>query len=112
MDNINIFNTNGNILVIDNSLNNSQILAKILATQGYDVRLAINSKVAFTSIQTTLPDLILLDVQMQDINGYEVCEKLKANSKTSKIPVIFISALNEVFDKVKVFCSRRGRLYY
>jgi two-component system, sensor histidine kinase ChiS len=50
-----------------------------------------------------LPDLILLDIKMPGMNGYEVCEQLKANEKTCEIPVIFISALNEVFDKVKAF---------
>ena len=103
MDELNGFNSKNSILVIDNSQADLQILAKMLTARGYTVQTALDSKIAFTSIQTTLPHLILLDVQMPEVNGYEICKKLKADNKTSKIPVIFISALNEVFDKVKAF---------
>jgi signal transduction histidine kinase len=54
-------------------------------------------------VKSVIPDLILLDIQMPEINGYEVCEKLKANLKTKDIPVIFVSALSDTFDKVKAF---------
>jgi serine phosphatase RsbU (regulator of sigma subunit) len=92
-----------NILIVDDLPANLQFLNSILIERGYQVRPAINGQVALKIAQKSLPDLILLDIQMPGINGYEVCEQLKANDKTCDIPVIFISALSEVFDKVKAF---------
>ncbi len=93
----------GNILIVDDTPNNLQLLTKILTERGYKVRPAMNGKLALKSVQSTLPDLILLDIMMPEMNGYEVCEKLKADDRTRDIPIIFISALNDVFDKVKAF---------
>jgi signal transduction histidine kinase len=93
----------GNILVVDDILENLQILTQMLTRRNYKVRPAVNGKLALKAVQLTLPDLILLDIQMPDMDGYEVCEKLKADEKTHHIPIIFISALDEVFDKVKAF---------
>ena len=92
-----------NILVVDDILENLQILTQLLSKRNYKIRPAVNGKLALKAVQLTLPDLILLDIQMPDMDGYEVCEKLKADDKTRHIPIIFISALNEVFDKVKAF---------
>jgi len=92
-----------NILIVDDLPANLQFLSSVLVEQGYQVRPAINGQVALKIAQKTLPDLILLDIQMPNLNGYEVCEQLKANVKTHEIPVIFISALSEVFDKLKAF---------
>ena len=92
-----------NILIVDDLPANLQFLNSILVERGYQVRPAINGQVALKIAQKTLPDLILLDIQMPGMNGYEVCEQLKANDKTHKIPIMFISALSEVFDKVKAF---------
>ncbi|MDM8559954.1 SpoIIE family protein phosphatase [Candidatus Parabeggiatoa sp. HSG14] len=92
-----------NILIVDDLPANLQFLNSILAERGYQVRPAINGQVALKIAKKTLPDLILLDIQMPGMSGYEVCEQLKANDKTRQIPVIFISALSEVFDKVKAF---------
>ena len=95
--------SNGNILAVDDIPENLQILTKILTKREYKIRPALNGKVALKAVQLTLPDLILLDIQMPDMDGYEVCQRLKADNKTLHIPVIFISALDEVFDKVKAF---------
>ncbi len=92
-----------NILIVDDLPANLQFLNSILAERGYQVCPAINGQVALKIAQKTLPDLILLDIQMPIMNGYQVCEQLKANDETHKIPVIFISALSDVFDKVKAF---------
>ncbi|MCL1468554.1 GGDEF domain-containing response regulator [Argonema galeatum] len=91
------------ILIVDDTPANLRFLAKILTEQGYNVRKALNGQIALTSCQMILPDLILLDIMMPDMDGYEVCLRLKADEPTCKIPVIFISALNDVFDKVKGF---------
>ncbi len=93
----------GDILLVDDTLANLQILSKILSERGYKIRLAISGEFALKSIHFALPDLILLDIQMPEMNGYEVCEKLKADEKTRDIPVIFLSALSDVSDKVKGF---------
>jgi signal transduction histidine kinase len=75
----------------------------MLSERGYIIRKAINGQMALQSVHTTLPDMILLDINMPDMNGYEVCKQLKANEQTANIPVIFLSALDEVLDKVKAF---------
>lgn len=92
-----------NILVIDDTPENLALLMRILAQQGYDVRPASDADFALESARSAPPDLILLDVRMPDMNGYEVCQHLKADERTRDIPVIFISALGEIEDKVKGF---------
>lgn len=91
------------ILIVDDTPANLQLLAQMLSEQGYKVRMAQDGKMALMSVESSVPDLILLDIMMPELNGYEVCSKLKASSFTKDIPIIFISALNEVFDKVKSF---------
>jgi PAS domain S-box-containing protein len=91
------------ILIVDDTPANLQLLAQMLSEQGYKVRMAQDGTMALMSIQSSPPDLILLDIMMPELNGYEVCSKLKASSLTKDIPIIFISTLNEVFDKVKAF---------
>lgn len=91
------------ILIVDDTPANLRFLAKMLTQEGYKVRKALNGKIAIYSCQKSLPDLILLDIMMPDMDGYEVCQKLKADRETQDIPVIFISALNETWDKVKAF---------
>ncbi|NEO38570.1 MAG: response regulator [Moorea sp. SIOASIH] len=93
----------GNILVVDDIPENLHLLSDTLTEQGYDVRGVINGSMALRVAHSVLPDLILLDIKMPDMNGYEVCQKLKASESTRHIPVIFLSALNEVIDKVKAF---------
>lgn len=93
----------GNILIVDDLIENLHFLTKLLNEHGYIVRSVNNGKMALRTIQKTHPDVILLDIAMPEMNGYQVCEALKADETTSEIPVIFLSALNEVFDKVKAF---------
>jgi PAS domain S-box-containing protein len=93
----------GNILVVDDNPANLRLLVEILSQQGYKVRPALNGQLALISVEASAPDLILLDIMMPEIDGYEVCSRLKASSQTKDIPVIFISALNEAIDKVKAF---------
>ncbi|MDM8560608.1 response regulator [Candidatus Parabeggiatoa sp. HSG14] len=103
MNDTEIQNSKGTILVVDDTLANLQVLTQMLTEQGYKIRPAVSGKLAFSFMQSMLPDLILLDIQMPEMDGYEVCEKLKADDRTCDIPVIFISALSDVFDKVKAF---------
>jgi len=93
------------ILVVDDMLANLQLLSDILTNQGYKVRPASSGQLALRSVAARLPDLILLDVKMPGMNGYEVCRILKDNEDTHRIPIIFISALNESTDKVEGFNS-------
>jgi diguanylate cyclase (GGDEF)-like protein len=93
----------GNLLVVDDTPNNLRFLATTLGEQGYKVRSVTNGKMALTVAEAALPDLILLDIRMPEMNGYQVCQKLKANNKTKEIPVIFLSALDEPLDKVQAF---------
>lgn len=93
----------GNILIVDDTPENLQVLSATLLERGYKVRGVINGKMAIRAAKSGSPDLILLDIKMPEMNGYEVCAKLKADGKTSEIPIIFISALDEVLDKVKAF---------
>jgi PAS domain S-box-containing protein len=92
-----------NILVVDDTPDNLRLLSTMLTQMGYEIRRVINGQTALKTAQAAPPDLILLDIMMPDMNGYEVCQRLKASEKTRDIPVIFISALNEVLDKVKAF---------
>jgi signal transduction histidine kinase len=89
------------ILIVDDNHNNLRFLAEILFERGYDIRTVSRGSRALWSVQVEQPDLILLDIKMPDMSGYEVCEKLKADEQTRDIPVIFISALQEVSEKVK-----------
>ena len=93
----------GQIAVVDDTTANLHLLANLLENANYDVRPFPRGKLALEGIAYSLPDLILLDIQMPEMNGYEVCEKLKTQELTRSIPVIFISALNETIDKVKAF---------
>lgn len=91
------------ILVVDDKPENIRLLSAILKDQGYKVRKAIDGEMALEAVKTAIPDLILLDITMPNMNGYQVCQHLKADQKTAEIPIIFISALDEAFDKVKAF---------
>ena len=92
-----------NILLVDDNPQNLTALSRILIQQGYHVRTAINGQVALTSIRHLLPDLMLLDILMPGMDGYEVCRNVKADPATQEIPVLFLSALDAPLDKVKAF---------
>jgi CheY-like chemotaxis protein len=86
------------LLVVDDTPDNLRLLSTMLSEQGYKVRKVMSGPLALRVVSVASPDLILLDINMPQMNGYEVCEKLKADPKTSDIPVIFISALDDVWD--------------
>jgi len=92
-----------NILIVDDTTANLQILSSILRAQGYKVRPVPSGKLALKAVETQAPDLILLDIMMPDINGFELCKQLKGNPAYSEIPVIFISALTQADEKVEAF---------
>jgi serine phosphatase RsbU (regulator of sigma subunit) len=94
-----------NILVVDDTPANLQVLSGMLKERGYKVRPAPSGKLALLAAEREPPDLILLDINMPVMDGYEVCEFLKADDKLKGIPVIFISALTEQLDKVKAFAK-------
>lgn len=100
----------GNILIVDDTPDNLWLLSTMLTQHGYEVRSAISGPVALMTTEIELPDLILLDINMPKMNGYEICECLQSNEQTREIPVIFLSAFNQVADKVKAF--RAGGMDY
>jgi signal transduction histidine kinase len=91
------------ILVVDDTPENLRLLSNVLTEHGYKARSAPSGKLALNTIQKELPDLILLDIMMPGMGGFEVCRQLKESEYSRLIPVIFISALDEVFDKVTAF---------
>lgn len=91
------------ILAIDDTPENLTLLSQMLTEKGYKVRSVTKGSTAIRGAKAVPPDIILLDVKMPEMNGYEVCQQLKAEQRTRDIPVIFISALGDVFDKVKAF---------
>lgn len=93
----------GIILIVDDTADSLRLLEAALTRYGYEVRSTVNGSMALMAAKAVAPDLILLDIKMPDMNGYDVCSALKASPVTRDIPIIFISALDEVFDKVKAF---------
>ena len=96
-------NLTSNILIVDDTLANLKLLSGLLQTHGYKVRPVPSGEIALQVAKKDPPSLILLDINMPGMNGYEVCEQLKSDEKLKEIPVIFISALNDTVDKVKGF---------
>ena len=92
-----------NILIVDDRPENLCLLSAMLEEQGHNVRQAINGTTALQAISSDQPDVILLDIHMPDMDGYAVCQRLKSEPSTQDIPVIFVSALDEAWDKVKAF---------
>jgi len=93
------------ILIVDDNPANLRLLAGVLKSRGYRVRPLRDGRMVLSSALSLYPDLILLDILMPEPDGYEVCRQLKSNEKTRDIPVVFISALNEVVDKIKAFSA-------
>lgn len=93
----------GNILIVDDNPNNLQVLSGILHAADYKVRPALSGELALRAIAAQAPDLILLDVRMPGMDGYETCRRIKANPSHKDIQIIFISALNEIDDKLDAF---------
>lgn len=96
---------NGNVVIIDDNPNNLQVLTGILQDAGFKVRPALSGPIGLRAINAQPPDLVLLDIRMPEMDGYETCNALKTNPQTHDIPVIFISALNAIEDKLAAFRS-------
>ncbi|MBP0018998.1 MAG: response regulator [Cyanobacteria bacterium SBLK] len=94
---------NTSILIVDDTRENLQLLVSMLSDLAYSVRPMPDGKMALAAARLEPPDLVLLDIQMPDLDGYEVCRQLKADPRTREIPVIFLSALDETIDKIKAF---------
>jgi two-component system, sensor histidine kinase and response regulator len=92
-------------MIVDDSPANLRLLEEMLRRQGHEVHSFPRGRLALAEAERNPPDLILLDINMPEMNGYEVCERLKSMLKLAAIPVIFLSALNETEDKVKAFRS-------
>ena len=92
-----------NILAVDDTPVYLRMLTKILNEPGYSITTASDGHQALATAKQNPPDLILLDVMMPELSGYEVCERLKMNTQTCEIPIIFISTSNETEDKLKAF---------
>lgn len=99
-----------NILIVDDRPDNLRLLSNILMKKNYEVRPVPNGSIALETVQHKLPDLILLDIKMPEMDGFEVCKRLKADKSTSDIPIIFISALGDTEDKLQAF--RAGGIDY
>jgi CheY-like chemotaxis protein len=95
----------GSIMIVDDNPHNLKLLEEMLRLQGYEVLSFPRGRLALAAADQEPPDLILLDINMPEMNGYEVCERLKSSTRLSGIPVIFLSALNATEDKVKGFGS-------
>ncbi|HEY5997053.1 MAG TPA: ATP-binding protein [Candidatus Deferrimicrobiaceae bacterium] len=93
----------GTILVVDDTPANLQLVESILQEKGYTVRAAISGRMALKAVRHQLPDIILLDINMPEMNGFEVCRALKADPALAGIPVIFVSAAVETADKLHAF---------
>ncbi len=95
--------TYASIVIVDDTPENLKVLSGMLKEKGYEIRPVLNGKQALQVIHNKPPDLILLDINMPNMNGYEVCETLKKEDAFKNIPIIFISALSESLDKVRAF---------
>src|SRR5262249_2632222 len=100
----------GDLFIVDDNPDNLTLLTGILREAGDNVRMVNNGRRALQAVQKHLPELILLDVSMPDMDGYEVCRQLKADPHTRDVPVIFLSALDDVRDKVNAL--RAGGVDY
>ena len=95
----------GNIVIVDDTLANLRVLSQMLTDHGYLVRGISNGQMALKAIASELPDLVLLDIMMPKMDGYQVCRKLKADPRTAHLPIVFMSALDEVTHKVEAFSA-------
>jgi adenylate cyclase len=94
-------NSPAKILVVDDTARNVKLLADLLAVKGYGVATAASGREALALLETAQPDLVLLDVVMPEMSGYEVCQKIRANETTAMLPVIMVTALDPSEERVK-----------
>jgi diguanylate cyclase (GGDEF)-like protein len=93
----------GDILIVDDNPINLDLLSGMLLDRGYRVRVATNGRRALSAARSAVPDLVMLDINMPEMDGYEVCTQIKEDGGTRDVPVIFISALDNALDKVRAF---------
>ncbi len=93
------------ILIVDDNPENLRVLSQVLKRAGYEIRAATNGSQALASIEAEEPDLVLLDVHMTDMSGFEVCQKVKDDPRFDKLPILFLSALDDAVNKVQGFES-------
>ena len=91
------------VLVVDDTIENLRLLSNMLSEEGYDVRAVTNGPQALEAVERDPPDVILLDISMPEMDGYEVCRRLKARDRSKDVPVIFLTALTDTADKVRAF---------
>ena len=99
----NLESPSANILIVDDVEDNTEILGDLLTFDGYEVQSAMSGEAALEQVQVARPDLILLDILMPGMDGFEVCERLKADESTKDIPVMFVSSMNDLESKVRGF---------
>ena len=91
------------VLIVDDTIDTLRLLSDLLGERGYDVRAVTNGRQALQAVERDPPDLILLDIGLPGVDGYEVCRHLRASERTQDVPVIFITALSDTADKVRAF---------
>jgi two-component system, sensor histidine kinase and response regulator len=91
------------VLVVDDTIENLRLLSAMLEAHGYEVRAVTNGRQALQAVERDPPDLILLDITMPEMDGYEVCRRLQANDRSKEVPVIFLTALTDTADKLRAF---------
>ena len=91
------------VLIVDDTIDTLRLLSDLLSEQGYDVRAVTNGRQAIQAVERDPPDLILLDIGLPELDGYEVCRRLRASERSQDVPVIFITALADTADKVRAF---------
>jgi PleD family two-component response regulator len=96
-------NNLGELLIVDDLADNLRVLSTTLSNYGYRVRAVRNGAMALMGVRAAPPDLILLDIRMPEMDGFEVCQQLKADPQLAYIPIIFLSASDEIEDKAKAF---------
>ncbi len=95
--------TNSELLIVDDNPENLKVLGSMLRGEGYAVRVAKNGKQALASIETAVPDLLLLDVHMPEMDGFELCRIIRGTPLTRHLPILFLSALDDNFNKLQGF---------
>jgi signal transduction histidine kinase len=95
----------GGLLIVDDTAANLQLLTRVLGAAGFRVRPVASGEAALAAARSEAPDLVLLDVDMPEMDGYEVCRRLKADPELAEIPVLFLSALGETEDKLAAFAA-------
>ena len=98
------------ILAVDDKLENLKVLIRYLQDSGFELMVAQSGEETLNHVERIIPDIILLDVLMPGIDGFETCRRLKADKKTKDIPVIFMTALTETVDKIMRIFRRGGQL--